>query len=33
MSSALVGWNIGKLEKQQHRNSGPSSNSKGTSFE
>ena len=31
MSGALVGQNIGKSEKQQYRNSGPSGNSRGTS--
>ena len=30
MSSALVGRNIGESEKQQYRNSSPSSNSRGT---
>ena len=33
MSSALVGRNIGESKKQQYRNSGPSSNSGGTSSE
>ena len=32
MSSALVGWNIGELEKQQYINSGLRGNSRGTSF-
>ena len=32
MSNAFVGWNIGESEKQQYRNSGPDSNSRGTSF-
>ena len=31
MSSALVGQNIGESEKQQYRNIGPDSNSRGTS--
>ena len=31
MSSVLVGWKIGELEKQQYRNSGPSVSSRGTS--
>ena len=32
MSNVLVGWNIGELEKQHTINSGPSGNSRGTSF-
>ena len=31
MSSALVGQNIGELEKQKHKNSSPEGNSRGTS--
>ena len=31
MSSALVGRNSGESEKNQYRNSGPGSNSRGTS--
>ena len=33
MSNALVGRNIGELEKQQYINSGPSGDSRGTSSE